>query len=127
MIQLEGNGASRLIQLMKQNGKNVDVSIAIGTVTVPPPSLAIRLEGDKFDLDDELIAADHLLDHKRIATIKCSTIDGTTKDAAGHTHAIESLTLNDAEIDVKTNLKVGDQVIVAVAQDSQLYYVLAKA
>jgi hypothetical protein len=58
MSRLEGNGASRFIQLMRQHGHNTDVTVEVGTITAAPPSIKLRLPGDDFDLDkDDVIVA----------------------------------------------------------------------
>ncbi|AZU61081.1 hypothetical protein [Neobacillus mesonae] len=59
MSRLEGNGASRFIQLMQQHGHNKDIDIIVGTITAAPPDIKLRLPGDNFDLDkDDVIVAD---------------------------------------------------------------------
>ncbi|QIG62537.1 protein of unknown function DUF2577 [Sporosarcina phage Lietuvens] len=80
--------------------------MTIATVSSAKP-LAIRLDGDPFDLtDDELIVAEHLAEYTR----KVSISGGA-----------------DVDMVVKSPLKNNDKVIVVVAQDGQLYYVLDKA
>lgn len=104
--RLEGNGASRILQMMRQvGGSNIDITIA--SVTQAPPSLAIRLDGDPFDLTgDELIVAEHLTQYTRQASINGGPFNSLV---------------------VRSGLSVGDKVIVISAQDGQVYYVLDKA
>lgn len=125
--RLEGNPASKLLQLMRKHGYNSDIEMRVATVTKTSP-LSIRIKGDPFDLsDDELIIADHLKKHTRTATISNANITGSTTNADGHSHGIQSITLKNATIEFESKLKVGDDVIVIVADSGQLYYVMDKA
>lgn len=59
MTKMEGNGASRFIQLMRQHGYNKEIDITVGTITAAPPEIKLRLPGDDFDLDkDDVVVAD---------------------------------------------------------------------
>ena len=103
---MEGSGAARLSLLMQSQPKNDD-GLTVATVTRIPPALAIRLDGDPFDLSGgELIVAEHLTEYKRQVSINGGPFN---------------------EMVVKSGLSVGDKVIVVTAQDGQLYYVLDKA
>lgn len=107
MNRLEGNGASRFVQLMKRYGKSDGISITVATVTKAPPALSIRIDGDTFDLSgDELVVAEHLMEHKRTVSVN---------GGAFNEHLFRS------------PLAVGDKVIVIIAHDGQLYYVMEKA
>jgi hypothetical protein len=107
MTRLEGNGASRIIQLMKTHGANDSVKVEMGTITAAPPSIKLRLDGDKFELEaDDFEVAEHLTKHTR--QIK---IDGG---------AVQSLEFQDG-------LQVGDRVVVISANNDQRYYVIDKA
>jgi len=56
--RLEGDGAARLIQLMRQYGYNKDVDIELATITNAPPDLKIKVDNMKVELDrDDLIVA----------------------------------------------------------------------
>jgi hypothetical protein len=58
MSKLEGNGAARIIQLMRQHGYNKDVDVELGTVISAPPAIKIRLDGDNFEIDkDDVVVA----------------------------------------------------------------------
>lgn len=103
--QSEGSGAARLSRLLKSNGK-ADVELTVATVTKSTP-LAIKIDGDPFELTgDELVVAEHLSQYKRNVSLNGGA---------------------DVEMVVRTPVKVGDKVIVVIAQDGQLYYVLDKA
>jgi hypothetical protein len=105
--RLEGSGAARLIQLIRQHGYNIDVDIELATVTSAPPNLKIKVDNMKIELDrDDLIVAQSLTKHKRQVKI-----DG------GAT----------VELEYQDELKVGDRVIVASANNGQLYFVIDKA
>lgn len=105
--RLEGNGAARLIQLMRQHGYNKDVDIELATVTSAPPNIKVKIDNMNIELDrDDLIVAQYLTKHKRQVKI-----DG------GAT----------VELEYQDELKVGDRIIVASVKNDQLYIVLDKA
>jgi Protein of unknown function (DUF2577). len=105
--RLEGDGAARLIQLMRQHGYNKDVDFELATVTSAPPNLRIQIDNMKVELDrDDLVVAQYLTKHKRQVKIN----GGTT-----------------VELEFQDELKVGDRVIVASTRNDQLYIVLDKA
>jgi Protein of unknown function (DUF2577) len=105
--RLEGSGAKRLIQLMRQHGYNKDVNIELATVTSAPPDLKIKVDNMKVELDrDDLIVAQYLTKHKRQVKIN-----------GGET----------IELEFQDELKPGDRVIVASANNGQLYFVIDKA
>ena len=105
MTQLEGSGAMRLLRLFRETTQPTTLSLA--TVTSPPPSLSIRIDGDSFDTPMQgLVVAEHLTQHKRTMRVNDSTYQ---------------------QYEIQSNLNVGDRVIVAIANDGQLVYVLDKA
>jgi Protein of unknown function (DUF2577) len=105
--RLEGSGAARLIQLIRQHGYNVDVNIELATVTSAPPNLKIKVDNMKVELDrDDLVVAQYLTKHKRQVKIN----GGTT-----------------VELEYQDELKPGDRVIVTSANNGQIYFVLDKA
>jgi Protein of unknown function (DUF2577) len=105
--RLEGSGAARLIQLIRQHGYNVDVNIEMATVTSAPPDLKIKVDNMKVELDrDDLVVAQYLTKHKRQVKIN----GGTT-----------------VELEYQDELKPGDRVIVTSANNGQIYFVLDKA
>lgn len=70
-MRLEGKGSSRLLQLLREAGKNFEVSIELATVISPPPDLKIELDKTGIELKKEdLIVAECLTNHKRKVTIK---------------------------------------------------------
>ena len=105
--RLEGNGAARLIQLMRQHGYNKDVDIELATVTSAPPNIKVKIDNMNIELDrDDLIVAQSLTKHKRQVKIN----GGTT-----------------SEFEYQDELEVGDRIIVASVKNDQLYIVLDKA
>lgn len=103
---MEGNGAIRLIQLMRKHGYNKDLSIELATVTSPPPNIKIQVDNMKIELDkDDVIIAQYLTKHKRQVRIN----GGTT-----------------VELEYQDELKAGDRVIVASDRD-QVFYILDRA
>lgn len=55
--RLEGDGATRLIQLIRQHGHNKDVDIELATVTSAPPDIKIQIDNMKIELDKDDIVA----------------------------------------------------------------------
>lgn len=103
---MEGNGGIRLVQLMRKYGRNEDTTFEVAKVTKVAPNLAIRLHDTPFDLSgDEIIVADHLLEHKRRMSINGALA---------------------VEVVVESPLAIGDHVSVAITQNGQLYYVMDK-
>lgn len=103
---LEGSGGTRFVQLMRRYGYSEGLTFSVASVTKAAPALAIRFEGDPFDLSgDEIIVADHLLKHKRRMSINGAPA---------------------VDVVVESPLVVGDIVSVAITQDGQLYYVMDK-
>lgn len=118
--RLEGNGASRLFRMINKDGEGTRLTVA--TVSKLEP-FAIRIDGDPFDIDgDSLIIAEGLLGFKRKASLKGGSADGTTTNGS-----ISSITWEDAEITYEPRVEEGDKVIVIIAQEGQLYYVMDKA
>lgn len=104
--RLEGNGASRMVNLMRQFGYNEDAKFHVATVKSVSP-FAIRLPGDNFDItDDLLIVSQSLLPHERSAKI-----DGG---------ATVTIAFQDGYVNVN------DSVIVVETNEGQRYIVLEK-
>lgn len=124
MTQLEGSGASRLLGLFRDNTK--PVSITLATVKTLPPEISVRVDGDSVDTPHEgIIIAEHLAEHKRTITF-----DGdVTGDVDGFSGpgTLTTLQIERKQMTVHCDLKVDDRVIVAIADDGQLVYVLDKA
>lgn len=117
--QIEGSGASQLVQLIQTIGYNKDTDIELGTVKAAPPGIIVKLDNSPIELDkDDLIVAQWLTKHKRTATV--TAINVTPAD-------ISSITLTDAEIEFTDELKVGDRVLVAAVGAGQRYIILDRA
>lgn len=135
--ELEGSGASKLVQLIKQGGYNKDVNVEIGTVISAPPNLKIKIERDGIVLEkDDLTVAEHLTRHKRIVTLSHTELeprdigDGKAKDYLDTDDLIPPITTykhNYIELQFEDVLKVGNRVFVIVDDDSQEYYVIDRA
>jgi len=55
-LRLEGSGASKLVQLVREIGYNKDVDIELATVTAPPPNLKIKVDNMSVELQkDDLV------------------------------------------------------------------------
>lgn len=123
MSRLEGNGAARMLQLMRRYGHNTDVDVEIGKVVALLPSIKIQLNSVNLMLEDnDMIIADHLLSHKRTVSISGGAVVGNVNPSGNLT----SFALTDATMSINSPLKVGDEVILLSANDGQLYYVMDK-
>jgi len=101
-MTMEGSGASRLYQLFGGNTGSSGVEVKHAIIKALPPNIAVQVDGDSIDTPSEgIIVAEHLTEHKR--------------------------TINGIEAIFSCDLKVGDPVIVAIANDGQIVYVLDKA
>lgn len=152
--ELEGSGASKLVQLIKQGGYNKDVNVEIGTVVSAPPNLKIKIERDDIILEkDDLTVAEHLTRHTRVVTFRKQTKlpDFTTKIRLASDNVSESMTpeglgphvhditqidmdnvqddfeMTELEIQFDDELRVGNRVFIVVDDDSQEYYVIDRA
>jgi len=106
MTQMEGSWASRLDQLFTSNTSPVTLTLA--TITALPPEISVRVD-----------------EHKRTITFSdeaTGNVDGFHGPGALH-----DLQITQKEMTVHCDLKEGDRVIVAIADDGQLVYVLDKA
>lgn len=103
----KGSGISQLAQVMRSLGYNDFDRFELATVTAIPPSIQIRIDNMKIDLDaSDIVIAEQLTEHERTVTINGGT---------------ESTML------VKSPLQVGDRIIVASSNGGQTYVVLDKA
>lgn len=101
-MTMEGSGASRLYQLFGGGSGSSGIEIKLATIKALPPTIAVQVDGDSIDTPVEgIIVAEYLTEHKR--------------------------TINGAEAIFSCDLKVGDSVIVVIANDGQVVYVLDKA
>lgn len=103
--RLEGDGPSRLVQLMRIHGYNPGMEFESGTVLQTSP-LQIKLNSDNLVLDEaELSINEDLMPYSETVKI----------DGIAHT------------IDYPLQIKAGDTVLVANNADSgQHFYVLCK-
>ena len=125
-LGIEGSWGSQMIQLIRQYGYNKDMSIEVAYVVTPPPNLTIRLPDDDILLEDNnLIVAEHLLEHKVTASISGGTVTGATTCPDGG--RLTSLTATDVTIKIKTVLQTGTPVILIGDNDTDMYYVVGKA
>lgn len=55
-LQIEGGGASKLVQLIRKHGYNRGIGLELGTITAPPPSISVKLnDGIELDSDDVVL------------------------------------------------------------------------
>lgn len=102
-MTLEGSGAARLLKIFGNNDEPTTITLA--TVVSPSP-ISVRVDGDSIDTPSEgIIVAEQLTEHKRLITYKGE----------------------DGEMTLKLALKKDDRVIVAIANNGQLIYVIDKA
>lgn len=124
MTQLEGSGASRLLGLFRDSTK--PVSITLATVKTLPPEISVRVDGDSVDTPHEgIIVAEHLIEHGRTITFNDDVAGGV--DGYHGRGTLRNLQITRKQLTIHCDLKVDDRVIVAIADDGQLVYVLDKA
>lgn len=126
----EGDGASKLTQLIRNIGRNETSTIRLGTVKSAPPEIAIRLDGDDFDLDKkDLVIAQHLTAHERMANVTGAVINSamSTQGYSPHTHDITSISLSDATISFTDELAPGERVLVECDDERMRYFVFDRA
>lgn len=125
---MEGSGASRLYQLFgggSAGSSGVDIKRAI--IKTLPPEISVQVDGDSIDTPAEgIIIAEHLTEHKRTISFSGGVVSGNVDGFHGPGE-LTSLTITGGELTFHCDLKVGDPVIVAVANDGQMIYVLDKA
>lgn len=104
MANIEGNGFSQLVQLMRKNGYNKDIEVEIATVKKPLPDFLIKLDKSGLELDKtDCFIANSLTEHSRTVVI-----DGEEKTMTVH-----------------SNIKVGDKVM--VVNDEDTFFIIDKA
>ncbi|WP_298833936.1 DUF2577 family protein [uncultured Planococcus sp.] len=104
---LTGGDNAKLVQLIRKLGHNVDVDIQLGTISSPPPAIALVLDNDGMELTaSDLIVAHHLTEHTRNITL--AGVDATALTIHG-------------------GLANGDRVLVACMDAKMQYVVLDKA
>lgn len=125
MEQLEGSGARRLLTLFGGD-KTQPTTITMATVRSPLPEISVRVDGESIDTPAQgIIVAEYLTEHKR--TISFSADVGGNVDGYHGPGNLRNLQIAKKEMTIHSDLKVGDRVIVAIANDGQLIYVLDKA
>lgn len=117
----EGNSASRLLKLMKEEGYNKDTDLAIGVVVSVDP---FEVDMGTYTISEEdLFIAELLTEYTREVTIDIKNIAGNTKTGGdGHTHPLDIFKAEKAELTFHSPLQVGDNVIVIV-DDSDFYVI----
>lgn len=103
----EGNGARRLLQLLRGDDSQA-TTLTTGVIKSPLPDISVRIDGETIDTPAQgIIVAEHLAQHTRQWRL-----------SGGGSYQ---------EYEVKSNLNVNDRVIVAIANDGQLVFILDKA
>lgn len=126
MTQLEGSGASRLLQMFGGD-KTQPTTITNATIQSVSP-ISVRVDGDSIDTPEQgIIVAEHLTEHTRTVSFTGGTVSGQVQDTYSGGGDLKSLDIVDGELTFKCDLKQGDKVIVAIVNDGQLVYVLDKA
>ena len=143
-MRITGSGSSKMVQLIREIGKNVEITVELATVTNPPPELKIKIDNMDVELEKEdLVVAEYLTEHKRKVNIETENYEITSENIneemseegdPSHEHDITSLELEngnlkieEAEIKFLDELEVGDRVIVAGVNHGQLYYIFDRA
>lgn len=125
---MEGSGASRLNQLFgggNVGSSGVDIKRAI--IKTLPPEISVQVDGDSIDTPSEgIIVAEHLLEHKRTVSFNGGVVSGNVDGFHGPGN-LTSLKVINGDLTFSCDLKIGDPVIVAIANDGQMVYVLDKA
>lgn len=104
---LQGTGISRLVQVMREVGRNDFDRFELATVTAALPAITIKVDNMALTLDaSDLVIAEHLTQHTRNVTINGGTLSVMV---------------------VNSPLQVGDRVIVVSMNGGQSYVVLDKA
>ena len=135
-MRVEGNGFSKLTQVIRNTGYNKDIDIELATVTSPPPALKIKIDNMPIELEkDDLIVAEYLTKHKRTINLHSGEVFFSSTEIEGKPIPFPiseiscsdgSLTANNATVTFLDELKVGDRVIVASTNKGQLYVILDK-
>lgn len=125
---MEGSGASRLYSIFGKDTEQIEaVTIGLATVTALPPEIAVQVDGDSTETPSEgIVIAEHLTEHTRTVSFTGGTISGNVDGFHGPGN-LRTLEITKGELTLHCDLKIGDKVIVAVANDGQVVYILDKA
>lgn len=116
----EGNSASRLLMLMKEEGYNKNTDLAIGVVVSLEP---LEIDMGTYTIEEgDIFIAELLTEYTREVTIDIKTITGSSKPADGHAHELDVFKAEKAELTFHSPLTVGDNVVVIV-DDSDFYVI----
>lgn len=64
-LKIEGDGHSKLVQLIREIGYNRDIDVKFATITSVSP-FRVRLDGDNFDMEpEELILTERLAEAQK--------------------------------------------------------------
>ncbi|MBX6361378.1 MAG: hypothetical protein IRZ03_15025 [Acidobacterium ailaaui] len=64
-LKIEGDGHSKLVQLIREIGYNRDIDVKFATITSVSP-FRVRLDGDNFDMEpEELILTERLAESQK--------------------------------------------------------------
>jgi hypothetical protein len=106
-MRLQGTGASQLVQMIREVGRNDFDEFSFATVISAPPNLRIKVDGMPIELEaDDIVIAERLTKYP----VRLRASDGTV-----------------TEYTVDDELAVGDRVITASMNNGQTYVVLDKA
>lgn len=125
---MEGSGATRLWSLFGKDTEQIEaVTIGLAKVTALPPEIAVQVDGDSTETPSEgIVIAEHLVEHTRTVSFTGGTISGNVDGFHGP-GTLRTLEITKGELTLHCDLKIGDKVIVAVANDGQVVYILDKA
>lgn len=126
---MEGSGATRLWSLFGKDSEQIEAtSVSLATVTALPPEMAVQVDGDSTETPSEgIVIAEHLTEHTRTVSFTGGTISGNVRDTYTGGGDLKSLEIINGALTLHCDLKIGDKVIVAVANDGQVVYILDKA
>jgi hypothetical protein len=141
ITEIEGSGASQLVQLMKTLGYNKDIDFLLGTVTSPPPNIRVKLDKMAVELEkDDVIISQHITNYSvpftasitkaKYESAPSGTLDDQYVDTSGQYAAQKqsykslNFTFDAGTLTLNNALKAGDRVIVAEIENGQSYVIL---
>jgi len=131
-MRIEGNGYSKMVQVIAGISKSSydGVSLELATVTAPLPDIKVKIDGMTIELEKgDLVIAERLVSHHRNMklTTKDLTVNMTQAGTGPHTHDINEMAVNNSTAEYADVLKPGDRVIIAGMAGGQTYVILDKA